>query len=299
MGFTLRFTVHGVIMYVEEPDQSRATLLLCKLGEDLVKQGTSYIKFHDENYDQTQKRRPDGSNKKTAQSHIELKGEELSIEATVAPTHGRLSIDRHKDLISSTPTEFDKNSLYWMTNIEQLEPGFGKVQPGYFKTPPTGSPELMARIAFTQGYLRTTGAERVLVPFKKGNGKPTRRALARELVLEMDVDDEQLSLRSKPLYPGDQPRGDMRFVPKKADANDVTAKDGNVIEIHLGNEAFDDIYWDTPSILPIDVVEQTGAKEYEFYYSMCDVEPLRPRTLPFVAARVPGNTFCSVNGGGG
>jgi hypothetical protein len=288
VAFTLRFTVHGVIMYIEKPDQSAATLLLCKLGKDLVKRGTSYIKFDDRNYvqDTRNRRAVDGTN--GTQHHIELNGEELSIDADVVASDRTLRIDKSKDPVSSTPTESDKYSLHWMTTLEDLERGFGKVQPGYFASPPTGSPELVARIEFTQGKLGTTGAERVLVPFKKGSAKPTRRALARELVIDMDVGDDHFFLRSTPLYGGSS-RGDMRF-----DANGMS-----VLEIHLGNEAFDDIYWETPSILPIDVVQQNGAKEYEFYYSLCDVEPLRPRTLPLVASRVPGNTFCSVNGGGG
>jgi hypothetical protein len=247
MAFTLRLTFHGVIMFVELPRENRLSVLLCYLDETLVKNGTTFVRFDNQTYKRNSyNRRIDGSKDDGSQHHIVLRRERLSIAAKVAHAHRTLTINKKKDPISSTPTAFDNESIVWLPTLGGLEPNHGKVNPGYFDAPLTVVPALMARVDITRGYLRTNGAERMQVPFKKeGAPKGKRRPMARELVLELKVNDDHCFLLSDPLdhsvrHPSEN---DMRF--------DANGKDP--LDIFIGNESFSDIYRPTPPIAPIDV----------------------------------------------
>jgi hypothetical protein len=292
MAFTLRATSHGVFTFVEFPKENRLSVLLCYLDETLVKHGTAFVRFDDRNYRQSSKNRPiDGSDKDGSRHHIVLRRERLSIKAKVAHSHRRLEINKKKDPISSTPTKLDNESIVWLPTLEGLEPTHGDLKPAYFNSPLTVSPALMARVDFAQRYLRTNGAERVQVPFKKeGARRGIRRPMARELVLELEVNDDHFVLQSDPLDGpiGHPAKHDMRF-----DANG-----DDTIDIFIGNESFSDVYRTTPPIVPIDVVDKEASKEYKFYYQLCADPPPDPKTLPHVAARPSGQPFCSGTGGG-
>src|SRR5213075_2833958 len=116
------------------------------------------------------------------------------------------------------------------------------------------SPQLTARIDLTQGYLRTNGVEKILVPFRTKKGDEKLLPVARELVLEMDIEGDGFTLLSDPLTGPASPRNtakDMHFL---ANGNDV-------VEIAIGNEAYKGIYEDAPPIAPIDVLAKRAARE--------------------------------------
>lgn len=290
MAFKLRFIIHGVFLFVEFPEENRVAVFLCYLDETLVANGTTFVRFNDRNYKQSSKNRPiDGSDTDGSRHHIVLRRERLSIAARGA-LPSRLEINKRKDPISSTPTAYDNESIVWMPTLEGLEPNYGRVNPVYFNEPLTAVPALMARIDFKRGYLHTNGAERVQVPFmKEGARKGIRCPLARELVLDLEVNGRDFVLQSDPLdrrvrHPA---ANDMRFHPKA----------GEVLEISIHNESFADIYRERPRIEPIDVIAKSASKEYKFYYQLCAVQPPDPKTLPHVSARPSGDPFCSGAGG--
>jgi hypothetical protein len=287
-GFTLRVTFHGIMRPVKI--NNRVVMLLCKLDRKTAECGRSYVLFEGRNYpkklDQKNRNRKFDETKKS-QHAVFLDQEFLSIDANVAPHHRKLSMNRLKDKFSDAPTAYDEFSLRWLADLNKLNPGCGTIKEEYLQAPPAAvTPPLIARIDLTQGYLHTNGVEKVLVPFRTNAGDEKLVPIARELVLELDIKGDGFTLQSDPLAGPDSPRStakDMHFL----------ANGDDVVEIAIGNEAYDGIYEDAPPILPIDVLTKKAAKEYEFYYSMSTKTPEDPY-LPYVASRQPGTSFCDV-----
>jgi hypothetical protein len=281
-GFTLKVTTHGAGACVEMPAQKQYSVFFCYAGSDFPN-STMYIRFPKDSYKGD--RTVEGADRSATLRHIKLGGERLLISAAnVAPGDETLTINKRKDPISSTPTAYDDTSLYWLPAINDLAPGHGKLNPGYMTDPLNANPPLIARFDVTQGRLGTTGTERMQIPFRKENApNGVRRAIARELLLTLEVLDDHVVLESHPLdgSPRDTSK-DMRF-----DANGA-----ETLEIVIGNEPDHDIYEPVPPTAPIDVLVKEAAKEYKFYYKLCESKPIDP-LFPFVSARPNGQMNCT------
>jgi|GEM_PF-6471251 hypothetical protein len=282
-SFTLRVTTHGAGACVEMPTQKQYSVFFCDAGRDFP-HSTMYIRFPKDSY--RGHRKIEGAKRSATLRHIRLDGERLLIRAAnVVQDDQTLTINKLKDPISSTPTAYDNTSLYWLPAINDLAPGHGKLDPGYMTDPLHADPPLVARLDLTQGRLGTTGTERMQIPFRKEHAKNgVRRAIARELLLQMEVLGDHVVLESHPLDGSQRDASkDMRF-----DANGA-----ETLEIVIGNEPDHDIYEPVPPTAPIDVLVNEAAKEYKFYYRLCATPPGRNALYPFVKARPNGQMNCT------
>ena len=279
MPINLKVTCHGLIALVPSTDDKHLTAFLPESTPEVIPGQTTFVRFPSANYS--------ASNTRTAISrngselaHVMLDRERLTIVADVAPADRQLTIDRSQDAISSTPTSGDAHSFRWLPKVEDLAPGHGDLNPGYFDDILNVTPRLIARFDFTQGRLATTGVEKVQVPFRSST-EARKKPMAREIALHLTIDGNSFTLRSEPFEGTYDP------------ANDLVFEGEGDIEIVLGNEPAADMYEETPPIEPIDVIEKAAAAEFVFYCSLCASVPTDP-LLPHVASRPGRYTFCSM-----
>jgi len=276
MAFTLRLTVHGVLGCVERTDEGKpAFTVLCCEYEHNNEKLVPFVRFPRDSYKGT---REILGNDPTL-GHLILKKEYLTVQAEAEPEDAALKLNKNKDPISSTPTAFDAESLLWIPDIEKLADGYGTIQSAYFANPPKGSPELVARLDLTKGRVGTTGVERVLVPFTDGK----RRAIAREIRMQMKVQENYFTLKSRSLNGSSSQPEDMVF----------TAEPDSTLDIVFGHDTKTSIYNPIPPIAPIDVIQDQAREEYRFYYTMRQNPPNDSPPLPLVESRPGGEPFCS------
>jgi len=280
MAFTLRLTVHGVLGCVERTEEGKPafTVLCCEYEKQPL---VAFVKFPRDSYKGS--RIVQGDIDHPDAGYIQLKSEHLTVDADAAPADAALKLNKNRDPISSTPTALDAESLVWIPDIDELSDGHGAINSGYFDSPPKAKPALVARLDLTAGRVGTTGVERVQVPFSDGNGTSYRRPIAREIRMQMEVQAEHFTLRSKALNGSSRASQDMEF----------TAKPGSTLDIVFGHDTEKSIFDAVPPIAPIDVIEQQARDEYRFYYKMCQNGPKDRQVLPLVASRPGGEPFCS------
>jgi hypothetical protein len=277
MAFTLRLTVHGVLGCVERmTDEGKPafTVLCCAYEHDNEKL-VPFVRFPRHSYKGTREILGDDS----TLGHLFLKGEHLTVQAEAAPADAALKLNKNKDPISTTPTAFDAESLLWIPDIERLADGHGTIKSAYFANPPKARPELVARLDLTKGRVGTTGVERVLVPFTDGK----RRAIAREIRMQMKVQENHFTLQSRSLNGSSSQPEDMVF----------TAEPDGTLDIVFGHDTKTSIYNPVPPIAPIDVIQNQAREEYRFYYTMRQNAPDDTPPLPLVSSRPGGEPFCS------
>lgn len=286
MGINLKIRTHGMIGWVASPNGDHITGLLCKADRGVVPDQTVYVRFPLANWDPANQRTPDGpplimlEEKFENQRHVVLSGERITIDAkNVKREHRDLTIFQVKDKRSAKPTSEDADSFFWIPDLKKLAPNHGNVNPAYFTDPLGARPKLLARVDFTLGLVKTAGVERVQVPFRKSRGRTVLMPIARELLLELEIEDDFFFLRSEGLDGTPDSSKDMRF--------EATGQ----LELVIGNEPLADIYRTTPPIDPIDVVSQKASEEFKHYYSLCEIPPANP-LLPHLAVRPGRETGC-------
>lgn len=285
MAINLKIRTHGMIGWVASPKGDHMTGLLCKADRAVVPDQTVYVRFPVSSWDPNNQRATEGppliglEEKLKNQRHVVLGRERITIDANPKRKHRVLSIFQDKDARSTKPTSADADSFFWIPDVEKLAPGHGDVNPAFFNDPTRVQPKLLARVDFTVGLVKTGGVERVQVPFRKSRGKTVLMPIARELLLEIEIEDDFFFLRSEGLDGSPDSSKDMRF------------QGTGELELVIGNEPAADIYRTTPPIDPIDVVSQKALEEFKHYYRLCAVPPKNP-LLPHLAVRPGRETGC-------
>jgi hypothetical protein len=287
MAFKLSVRCHGMGALAEATEGDQAAVLLPRAERTVVARQAVYVKFPAASY---QGPRPI-TGARGNEAHVVLHQERLTIVANAAKKNQKLQILRNKDpLGSSTPTSADATSLAWLANLSELSRetsrdsrGPGELKDEYFLTPATSTPPLIARVDFMQGRLGTTGVDPVLVTFsnRTRTSDVIRRPVARELLLELDIEDDSFTLMSQ------------RWDGSVDEAKTMTFKSRDNIEIVIGNESEDDIYLPAAPTLPLDVLSGRCMAEFDSYFRMLSIEPKDP-LLPFLAARPGSGTCCEI-----
>ncbi|HUR79476.1 MAG TPA: clostripain-related cysteine peptidase, partial [Thermoanaerobaculia bacterium] len=281
MAFKLRVKCHGIMAGVESLEGDQFTLLLIKGDRAIIPDQVSYVRFPEASYPASNTRRPEGQLRPDGLRHIVLRNERLTIVTDPAGPHKVLSLKRDTDpRPSSTPTRTNATSLRWVPTVQELVPGNGDLNPDFFNSPLAADPPLIARVDFAQGVLGTTGADPVQVPFVNKAGT-TKLPIARELLLELDVESDNFVLQSLNLDGSPNPDRHMRFEP------------GGDVEIVIGNESAADIYEPSEPLRDLDVIAGRCMAEFTIYYGMCANTPVDP-PMPFISARPGVQTCCSV-----
>jgi len=274
----LKITCHGVMAFVPSIDDKHMAAFLPKVPGKIVRDQRAFVRFSLDHYSAANKRSIDGS--KGLQGHVLFDRERISVVGRVVAADAELRVDRFNDPRSPMPTGRDHNSLIWMPDAETLNPNHGELKAAYFNDPVGVEPGLLARLDFTQGRLGTAGVEKIQVPFRGIMRSEEKRPMAREIVVEMDIDSDHFFLRSDPFEGGRDPARDLRF-----------EGEGDV-ELFIGNEPASDMYDETPPIDPIDVIDKAAREEFVFYNSLCE-SPSPDPLLPHFAARPGRETGCS------
>ncbi|HEX2836273.1 MAG TPA: clostripain-related cysteine peptidase [Thermoanaerobaculia bacterium] len=289
MSVILRIRCHGVIGYVETPEEAnkQVALFLPKAKRRIVPNQVAYLRY------------PNGTLKKSDHKpgpacegslcHIVLKGEHLWIEESdVEDTP--LTIVKTKDQHSSTPTSKDGRSIVWVPDMTRLAQDYkADIHKNYFDDPRNTDPRLIARFFFRKGVLESNGVDPVQVPFGQDRGQTvdygslaeaTRFPIARELLLTLPLKSNSVTIRSKKFKSG-EPFA-MRFETSE-----------QVLELCLGNESAEDIYEPTLPIQTADTLSAHCMAEFKSYYDMCDPVPEK-RLMPYLSSRPGTDTCCSV-----
>jgi hypothetical protein len=220
--------------------------------------------------------------------HFVLSDEYLTINARVARSQQTLVMNEAKDPISRNPVaSVDELSLVWLPHIETITPGAGDVEPALLQVPVTVRPGLAARVDITQGLLQTngTGPEHAVVDFVSNSRPTVSRAVAREIVLTLDVLDDFFILESRPLdgSTADATRS-IRF---------DNVKGETAIRISIGNEPAEDIYAPEPQIVvDAELEAKETALEFSQFYKLSRNTPADPG-LPQIKGRRPSGNLCA------
>jgi hypothetical protein len=301
-GFTLNVRCHGTQAYVpltKNGEVDRIAVLLCQLKQDIAPQSVAYVRFPAANWSPHNTRiphppPPSAPKEFRALRHVLLSGEKLSIITGDGPKklERNLSEDPIKNgdnrPLSDTPTRTDHNSLRWMPQLKVLAPDSGGVikrayvDPSVQQDPTKLEPPLVARFDIDNGRLETAGVERLRVAFKN-QGQARFMPMAREALLQLQIEGDSFTLQSEPLSGGPPSAGNsMRFDTFGADT----------IDLVIGNEPPEDIYATTDPIQPIDTLAEDFTREFVVYTQLCETAPRDP-LLPFISFRPGVHAFCS------
>jgi hypothetical protein len=289
MTYTLKLRCHGVIAYVVSSENNSVALFLPKARRRIVPDQVAYLKYPDGTLESSREPapRPDGAPRKFR--HLVLKRDHLSIDPNDIKDV-KFSIDTDKDPDSSTPTSLDLFSTHWTPKLPELVNDEGFIDSKYFEDPLEADPRLIARLDINRGVMKTTGADPVQVPFaiaqanKEQLGKADRRPIARELLFEIELKSNTVTLLARKFK--NNKTTALRF---KTNANT------NVIELCIGNESAADIYQPTLPLQPVDTLTAHCMAEFKLYYDMCNPASSAPK-VPYLSSRPGSETCCSVSG---
>jgi len=290
MSYKVSIKCHGVIAYIADAEENpkNVALFLPRAGRRAVPRQVAYLRFPRAQYNGSGAVIP--SNDPESRAHLVLKRERLWIDQSNVVDPGKLVLNYAKDKISAaTPTIKDNRSLYWVPNLHKLSDGHCAIRNEYvgdlhaLKT--VADPRLIARFDCSFGNFGTAGADSVQVPFapaKRSGDVIERHPIARELLLEFEVNTPKLIIRSE------------KFNGRRSKTYEFTVP-ANGLELTLGNESETDIYQASPAIQPADTLAAVCMAEFKFYYRMSD-EPQEGALFPYLSSRPGTDTCCSVAG---